>query len=95
MIAGYGSKIAMLGESQACLQDMSWRTTSWSRLDQLRCPPQLDFIHLEPRWRNERLGATIGRQGFPMSRKTLDVQKPISLIINEMSSKDLMPYGNG
>jgi hypothetical protein len=40
MIGGYGSKIAMLGESQACLHDMSWRTTSRSRLDQLRYPPQ-------------------------------------------------------
>ena len=55
---------------------------------------QLDFIHLEPKWRTKRPGAAICRLGFSMSRKILDVPKVISLIINKLYSKDFMPYGN-
>jgi hypothetical protein len=57
--------------------------------------PQLDCIHLEHKWRTKKPGAAICRRGFSMSRKILDVPKVISLIINELYSKDFMPYGNG
>jgi hypothetical protein len=33
--------------------------------------------------------------GLSVSRTILDVPKVISLIINELYSKDFMPYGNG
>jgi hypothetical protein len=59
------------------------------------CRAKLDFIHLEHKWRTKRPGAAICRLGFSMSRKILDVPKVISLIINELYSKDFMPYGNG
>jgi hypothetical protein len=57
--------------------------------------PQLDFIHLEHKWRTKRPGAAICLLGFSMLRKISDGPKVISLIINELYSKDFMPYGNG
>jgi hypothetical protein len=56
---------------------------------------ELDFIHLEHKWRTERSGTASCRLGFSISRTILDVPKVISLIINELYFKDFMPYGNG
>jgi hypothetical protein len=53
------------------------------------------LLMLEHKWRTERPGAAICRLAFSVSRKILHVPKAISLIINELYSKDFMPYGNG